>query len=124
PLETSNEPESTAAATRRSILGISFSAPAAYRLPPGSMKSACASTSQKTLVFAGIETGEMPAALFYRKAADALADLFKGTLERHAEMNGIFGAALDLEYARRKMGEAVRTAIAQEADGFRRRDAL
>src|ERR1700683_2149694 len=121
PLETSSEPESTAAASSRSILGISFSAPGAYSFPPGSRKSACASTSQKTFLCCPIGADEIPAPLFYRKAAHPLAHLFKRPLQRLAVIDRIVHLAVDLPEALRQPRQPVRAAIAQHADGLRRR---
>src|ERR1700733_10904521 len=87
------------------------------------MKSACTSTSQKTFFRCPISAGKTPALLFYRKAAHALAHVFKRSLKRLAVMDGIFRLAVDQPKTLRQPRQPLRAAIAQHADRLRRRDA-
>src|ERR1700722_17097081 len=48
-LDTNKIPPFCAASTSSLIRGMIFSAPGTYNFPPGSIKSCCASTSQKTI---------------------------------------------------------------------------
>src|SRR5271169_1058461 len=88
------------------------------------MKSACTSTAQKTNFCSGIDSRPPRLAnLFYRKAADALADLFERSLQLLAVAHRICSRAIDLAVALREPGEPRDATVAQDVDGFRGRGA-
>src|SRR6185437_11963627 len=99
----------------RVALGMSVAAPGTYNFPPGSMKSACASTSHRTVRTGGTICTPL---LFYRAIACSAANGAQQPPKARAVGDPIIRAAMQVPQSRRQLLQSGEASFAQLRNGL------